>query len=120
MLTAPIPAYYNGVIDLTPFDPQYFQKVFPNSDRRGTDMLCQNCNLMKFSIHLYTNVNGNQQQVDLCQNCYKIMNSTQRTPLINSIKLRFQLSFDDFFSDLTSRSSNGDLPNTSPTQGCVI
>ena len=28
-------------------------------------MLCQNCNLNEASIHLYTNVNGNQQQVDL-------------------------------------------------------
>ena len=26
-------------------------------------MLCQNCNLNEASIHLYTNVNGNQQQV---------------------------------------------------------
>ena len=49
-------------------------------------MLCQNCNLNEASIHLYTNVNGNQQQVDLCQNCYKIMKSDPENPLINSIK----------------------------------
>ena len=49
-------------------------------------MLCQNCNLNEASIHLYTNVNGNQQQVDLCQNCYKIMKSDPKTPSINSIK----------------------------------
>lgn len=49
-------------------------------------MLCQNCNLNEASIHLYTNVNGNQQQVDLCQNCYKIMKSDPQTPSINSIK----------------------------------
>ncbi len=55
-------------------------------------MPCQNCNLNEASIHLYTNVNGNQQQVDLCQNCYKIMSLTQRTPLINSIKLEVPTS----------------------------
>ena len=44
-------------------------------------MLCQNCNLNEASIHLYTNVNGNQQQVDLCQNCYKIMKSDPKNPL---------------------------------------
>ena len=36
-------------------------------------MLCQNCKINESTIHLYTNVNGRQQQVDLCQNCYKIM-----------------------------------------------
>ena len=55
-------------------------------------MLCQNCNLNEASIHLYTNVNGNQQQVDLCQNCYKIMKSDPENPLksIQSNR-RFQL-----------------------------
>ena len=36
-------------------------------------MLCQNCNLNEATIHLYTNVNGQQKQVDLCQNCYQII-----------------------------------------------
>ena len=36
-------------------------------------MLCQNCKINESTIHLYTNVNGRQQQVDLCQICYKIM-----------------------------------------------
>lgn len=43
-------------------------------------MLCQNCNLNEASIHLYTNVNGNQQQVDLCQHCYKIIKSDPENP----------------------------------------
>ena len=56
-------------------------------------MLCQNCNLNEASIHLYTNVNGNQQQVDLCQNCYKIMKSDpEKPPSINSIKQEVQTS----------------------------
>lgn len=80
-------------------------------------MLCQNCNLNEASIHLYTNVNGNQQQVDLCQNCYKIMKSDPENPLNQFKQTGGSSFFDDFFSDLNNfRSSNGDLPNTPPTQ----
>ncbi len=80
-------------------------------------MLCQNCNLNEASIHLYTNVNGNQQQVDLCQNCYKIMKSDPENPLNQFNQTGGSNFFDDFFSDLNNfRSSNGDLPNTPPTQ----
>ena len=80
-------------------------------------MLCQNCNLNEASIHLYTNVNGNQQQVDLCQNCYKIMKSDPQKPLNQFNQTGGSNFFDDFFSDLNNfRSSNGDLPNTPPTQ----
>jgi len=80
-------------------------------------MLCQNCNLNEASIHLYTNVNGNQQQVDLCQNCYKIMKSDPENPLNQFNQTGGSSFFDDFFSDLNNfHSSNGDLPNTPPTQ----
>ena len=80
-------------------------------------MLCQNCNLNEASIHLYTNVNGNQQQVVLCQNCYKIMKSDPENPLNQFNQTGGSNFFDDFFSDLNNfRSSNGDLPNTPPTQ----
>ena len=80
-------------------------------------MLCQNCNLNEASIHLYTNVNGNQQQVDLCQNCYKIMKSDPENPLNQFNQTGGSSFFDDFFSDLNNfRSSNGDLPNTPQTQ----
>lgn len=80
-------------------------------------MLCQNCNLNEASIHLYTNVNGNQQQVDLCQHCYKIMKSDPGNPLNQFNQAGGSNFFDDFFSDLNNfRSSNRDLPNTPPTQ----
>ena len=76
-------------------------------------MLCQNCNLNEASIHLYTNVNGNQQQVDLCQHCYKIIKSDPENPLNQFNQAGGSNFFDDFFSDLNNfRSSNGDLPNT--------
>ena len=80
-------------------------------------MLCQNCNLNEASIHLYTNVNGNQQQVDLCQHCYKIIKSDPENPLNQFNQAGGSNFFDDFFSDLNNfRSSSGDLPNTPPTQ----
>ena len=73
-------------------------------------MLCQNCNLNEASIHLYTNVNGNQQQVDLCQHCYKIIKSDPENPLNQFNQAGGSNFFDDFFSDLNNfRSSNGDL-----------
>ena len=66
---------------------------------------------------MYTNVNGNQQQVDLCQHCYKIIKSDPENPLNQFNQAGGSNFFDDFFSDLNNfRSSNGDLPNTPPTQ----
>ncbi|MGX7420574.1 AAA family ATPase [Carnobacterium gallinarum] len=34
-------------------------------------MLCQNCNQYDATIHLYTSMNGQRGQIDLCQNCYQ-------------------------------------------------
>lgn len=81
-------------------------------------MLCQNCNLNDASIHLYTNVNGQQKQIDLCQNCYQIMKSDPEN-LINQNPTNQSMDsfFDDFFGDLNNfRAFNQDLPNTPPTQ----
>lgn len=36
-------------------------------------MLCQNCNQTESTIHLYTNMNGQRGQIDLCQNCYQLL-----------------------------------------------
>ncbi|MTV81992.1 ATP-dependent Clp protease ATP-binding subunit [Secundilactobacillus folii] len=40
-------------------------------------MLCQNCHQREATIHLYLNVNGQRQQVDLCQNCYQLLKNQQ-------------------------------------------
>lgn len=40
-------------------------------------MLCQNCHEREATIHLYVNVNGQRQQVDLCQNCYQLLKNQQ-------------------------------------------
>ncbi|MFC6314156.1 AAA family ATPase [Lapidilactobacillus achengensis] len=34
-------------------------------------MLCQNCHQNEATIHLYTTVNGQRREIDLCQNCYQ-------------------------------------------------
>ncbi|MCL2858928.1 MAG: ATP-dependent Clp protease ATP-binding subunit, partial [Streptococcaceae bacterium] len=56
-------------------------------------MLCQNCNINEATIHLYTSVNGQKKQTDLCQNCYQIMKSGGREDLFTSAQ-----SMDDPFS----------------------
>ena len=77
-------------------------------------MLCQNCHLNESTIHLYTNVNGQQKQIDLCQNCYQIMKTDQNNTILgglgglggnpqSSSNQTNQSSnpFDDFFSHLS-------------------
>ncbi len=41
-------------------------------------MLCQNCHEREATIHLYLNVNGTRQQVDLCQNCYQLLKKSTK------------------------------------------
>ena len=48
-------------------------------------MLCQNCKINESTIHLYTNVNGNKQQIDLCQNCYQIMKTDPNNSLLGGL-----------------------------------
>lgn len=84
-------------------------------------MLCQNCNLNEATIHLYTSVNGQQKQVDLCQNCYQIMKTDPENSFLNNLSHQNSSSmnpfFDDFFGDLNNfRAFNQDLPNSPQTQ----
>lgn len=48
-------------------------------------MLCQNCHLNESTIHLYTNVNGQQKQIDLCQNCYQIMKTDPNNTILGNL-----------------------------------
>lgn len=82
-------------------------------------MLCKNCQLNEASIHLYTSLNGKQQQIDLCQNCYQIMKSEPDTRSRQTMSGPSSLNpfFDDFFGDLNNfRAFNQDLPNSPKTQ----
>ncbi|HHW4956614.1 TPA: AAA family ATPase [Streptococcus suis] len=48
-------------------------------------MLCKNCNINDATIHLYTNLNGKQQQVDLCHNCYQIMKTDPNNAILRGV-----------------------------------
>ena len=48
-------------------------------------MLCQNCKINDATIHLYTNLNGKQQQVDLCHNCYQIMKTDPNNAILKGL-----------------------------------
>lgn len=93
-------------------------------------MLCQNCHLNESTIHLYTNVNGQQKQIDLCQNCYQIMKTNPNNTILGNLgggqsatsNNQNQASgtnpFDDFFSNLGNFQAfgNQNFQNTPPTQ----
>ncbi len=40
-------------------------------------MLCDNCHKRRASIHLYTNVNGQDREISLCQQCYQELKNQQ-------------------------------------------
>ncbi|MDR3156787.1 MAG: ATP-dependent Clp protease ATP-binding subunit [Lactobacillales bacterium] len=71
-------------------------------------MLCQNCGINEATIHLYTNVNGKQQQLNYCQNCYqqlKAQKSDKENSLSSSPEEQpFSLgNLDDLFRSLNSQ-----------------
>lgn len=82
-------------------------------------MLCQNCKINDSTIHLYTNLNGKQKQIDLCQSCYKIIKTDPNNTLFKGMTDLNNRDFDpfgDFFNDLNNfRPSNNTHP-TPPTQ----
>ena len=80
-------------------------------------MLCQNCKINDSTIHLYTNLNGQQKQIDLCQNCYKIIKTDPNNSLFKGITDLNNRDFDpfgDFFNDLNNfrPSSSNNIPPT--------
>ncbi|MBZ2140258.1 AAA family ATPase [Streptococcus gordonii] len=80
-------------------------------------MLCQNCKINESTIHLYTNVNGKKQQVDLCQNCYQIMKTDPNNSLfggLTNMNNHNMDPFDDFFNHLGN--FQGPKDSTPPTQ----
>ena len=80
-------------------------------------MLCQNCKINESTIHLYTNVNGKKQQVDLCQNCYQIMKTDPNNSFFGNLTNMNNHNmdpFNDFFNHLGNLQSPQD--STPPTQ----
>ena len=82
-------------------------------------MLCQNCKINDSTIHLYTNLNGKQKQIDLCQNCYKIIKTDPNNSLFKGMTDLNNRDFDpfgDFFNDLNNFRPSSNTPPTPPTQ----
>ncbi|ORO97404.1 MULTISPECIES: ATP-dependent Clp protease ATP-binding subunit [Streptococcus] len=82
-------------------------------------MLCQNCKINDSTIHLYTNLNGKQKQIDLCQNCYKIIKTDPNDSLFKGMTDLNNRDFDpfgDFFNDLNNFRPSNNTPPTPPTQ----
>ncbi|MGV3144603.1 ATP-dependent Clp protease ATP-binding subunit [Streptococcus suis] len=87
-------------------------------------MLCTNCKINDATIHLYTNMNGKQQQVDLCHNCYQIMKTDPNNAILRGLG---DLSnpnnmdpFSEFFNHLSGYPGNTpagkNRDQTPPTQ----
>ena len=82
-------------------------------------MLCQNFKINDSTIHLYTNLNGKQKQIDLCQNCYKIIKTDPNNSLFKGMTDLNNRDFDpfgDFFNDLNNFRPSNNTPPTPPTQ----
>lgn len=82
-------------------------------------MLCQNCKINDSTIHLYTNLNGKQKQINLCQNCYKIIKTDPNNSLFKGMTDLNNRDFDpfgDFFNDLNNFRPSSNTPPIPPTQ----
>lgn len=82
-------------------------------------MLCQNCKINDSTIHLYTNLNGKQKQIDLCQNCYKIIKTDPNNSLFKGMTDLNNRDFDpfgDFFNELNNFRPSSNTPPIPPTQ----
>ncbi|MFR6988749.1 AAA family ATPase [Streptococcus pneumoniae] len=82
-------------------------------------MLCQNCKINDSTIHLYTNLNGKQKQIDLCQNCYKIIKTDPNNSLFKGMTDLNNRDFDpfgDFFNDLNNFRPSSNTPPIPPIQ----
>ncbi|HEY0221363.1 MAG TPA: AAA family ATPase [Lactovum miscens] len=88
-------------------------------------MLCQNCKLNEATIHLYTNVNGQKRQMDLCQNCYQIMKAggqeaffqnTTTSPVDSGTNNNNNQEFNPFGDIFSALNGQQQSFNTPPTQ----
>ena len=73
-------------------------------------MLCDNCHEHPASIHLYTNVNGQDREISLCQQCYQELKNQQGQ--INNMNNNnaFFGDFDDLLNALNN--SNNEQNNS--------
>ncbi|MBP2057608.1 ATP-dependent Clp protease ATP-binding subunit ClpE [Lactobacillus colini] len=67
-------------------------------------MLCDNCHERPASIHLYTNINGRNREVSLCQKCYQELQNLQGQNNMNNNE--FFGNFDDLFNAFNQNNQN--------------
>ncbi|CAI3350153.1 ATP-dependent Clp protease ATP-binding subunit [Enterococcus cecorum] len=81
-------------------------------------MNCQNCGKNEATIHLYTSVNGQKRQFDLCQNCYQKLKANQGSMIQNIYQDPFGFSnFDDLLSQFSRQmQQNPQNQQVPPTQ----
>ncbi|MFV4981250.1 AAA family ATPase [Lactobacillus delbrueckii subsp. indicus] len=77
-------------------------------------MLCQNCHQRQASIHLYTKINGQNNEIDLCQQCYQELRNQQGNQMNNN---NFFGDFDDLFNALNGQSNGANRYNNQNPSG---
>ena len=82
-------------------------------------MLCQNCHERPASIHLFTKVNGQSREINLCQHCYQELRNQQgNLENMNNDNNEFFGDFDDLFNALNGNNnnaaSNNNMRNNDP------
>ncbi len=80
-------------------------------------MLCQNCHKRPASIHLYTKVNGQSREIDLCQHCYQELRNQEGN--LGNLRMNnnneFFGDFDDLFNALGgNNAANNAINNQGP------
>ncbi|MBT9059250.1 AAA family ATPase [Lactobacillus delbrueckii subsp. bulgaricus] len=77
-------------------------------------MFCQNCHQRQASIHLYTRINGQNKEIDLCQQCYQELRNQQGNQMNND---NFFGDFDELFNALNGRSNGANRDNNQNPSG---
>ena len=73
-------------------------------------MLCDNCHERPASIHLYTNVNGQDREISLCQQCYQELKNQQGQNNSMNNNNAFFGDFDDLFNSLNHNNNEQNNP----------
>lgn len=73
-------------------------------------MLCDNCHERPASIHLYTNVNGQDREISLCQQCYQELKNQQGQNNSMNNNNAFFGDFDDLFNALNNNNNEQNNP----------
>ena len=79
-------------------------------------MLCQNCHKNEATIHLYTSVNGQRTEINLCQDCYQKLRN-QANEGMNNMAQNPNGGFSSFEDLFNALNNGGQQPNAFEQQG---